>query len=46
MPFGSSVILVAIPHGEISARLTLTCNFTFSHFADAFIQSDLQLGNT
>ncbi len=20
--------------------------FTFSHFADAFIQSDLQLGNT
>ncbi len=25
-------------------RITFT--FTFSHFADAFIQSDLQLGNT
>ncbi len=25
---------------------TFTFTFTFSHFADAFIQSDLQLGNT
>ncbi len=27
-----------------AGRFTFT--FTFSHFADAFIQSDLQLGNT
>ncbi len=26
--------------------LTLTFTFTFSHLADAFIQSDLQLGST
>ncbi len=25
---------------------SLVFTFTFSHFADAFIQSDLQLGNT
>ncbi len=26
--------------------LMINLHFTFSHFADAFIQSDLQLGNT
>ncbi len=26
--------------------MILTFTFTFSHLADAFIQSDLQLGNT
>ncbi len=29
---------------QIKAQITFT--FTFSHLADAFIQSDLQLGNT
>ncbi len=28
------------------SRPSVHCGFTFSHFADAFIQSDLQLGNT
>ncbi len=27
-------------------NLPITFTFTFSHLADAFIQSDLQLGNT
>ncbi len=30
--------------GDHRAHLIFT--FTFSHFADSFIQSDLQLGNT
>ncbi len=30
----------------ITALFLLMFTFTFSHFADAFIQSDLQLGNT
>ncbi len=30
--------------GDFNIHVTFT--FTFSHLADAFIQSDLQLGNT
>ncbi len=30
----------------IDSVLSEVSVFTFSHFADAFIQSDLQLGNT
>ncbi len=33
---------MASPHSGIPQCIT----FTFSHFADAFIQSDIQLGNT
>ncbi len=39
--FGKCVFLC----GPLCA-LNFTFTFTFSHFADAFIQSDLQLGNT
>ncbi len=35
---------------DLFIKVSLQCNytntFTFSHFVDAFIQSDLQLGNT
>ncbi len=33
-----------LPHA--GGPFTFTFTFTFSHLADAFIQSDLQLGNT
>ncbi len=33
-------------HQHVSCPTTFTFTFTFSHLADAFIQSDLQLGNT
>ncbi len=33
------------PRTSLSS-LVFFSSFTFSHFADAFIQSDLQLGNT
>ncbi len=35
-----------IPNAFTATGLSLTFTFTFSHLADAFIQSDLQLGNT
>ncbi len=34
------------PDGYTSLGITFIFTFTFSHLADAFIQSDLQLGNT
>ncbi len=34
------------PPGIIQVAFTFTFTFTFSHLADAFFQSDLQLGST
>ncbi len=33
-------------HKAVHLCFTFTFTFTFSHLADAFIQSDLQLGST
>ncbi len=40
------IVSSAVSCGESEVACSVCYIFTFSHFADAFIQSDLQLGNT
>ncbi len=45
-PFPHSGCMQFLEGGQGSTNNPFTFTFTFSHFADAFIQSDLQLGST